>query len=277
MPTRRALLHSLLLLAFSHPALAAQSSWDARDHLRVRLLSADDRLGQAENFKAGLELELQPGWHSYWRMPGEGGLPPAFDWSQSTNVKDVTVGWPAPKRFETAGMYSFGYADHAILPVSVTRKDAKSPVGLRLKADIMVCEATCVPQEFSLSLDLPAADAATRSPEAAILAKADRLVPKAEDAGLRVDSAVLGPSAVVVQAWSNNGYKDADLFLEVDGDELYMVGKPEITVDAKDGRKATMRIAAPEGVDNLANILMHRSATVTLVNGRSAIEKKLSF
>lgn len=105
---------------------------------------------------AGLELSLAPGWKTYWRSPGDAGIPPSFDWSASENVKSVRIHWPAPAVFQSAGMQTIGYRDSVILPVEVTPIDPGQPVRLMVEVQLGVCDKICLPASLSLSSDLGA-------------------------------------------------------------------------------------------------------------------------
>src|SRR6476661_4306539 len=83
------------------PVFAADvSPWDNDIRSAARLIAgnARDELG-ARVFRAGVEIKLEPGWKTYWRYPGDSGVPPTFDFSASDNVKEATVLFPAPVRF----------------------------------------------------------------------------------------------------------------------------------------------------------------------------------
>ena len=83
------------------------SPWQRDGHSAVRLL-AGSRSGAV--LLGGIAFQLQPGWKTYWRTPGDSGVPPRFDFSKSENVEAVTVMWPAPMKFDDgAGGYSLGY------------------------------------------------------------------------------------------------------------------------------------------------------------------------
>lgn len=110
---------------------------------------------------AGLQLTLAPGWKTYWRSPGEAGLPPLFNWSGSVNVKSVRVHWPSPTVFEVNGMQSIGYHDAVMLPLEVTPHDATQPVQLHAAIDLGICRDICLPASLTLSADLPATEGDT--------------------------------------------------------------------------------------------------------------------
>ncbi len=94
---------------------------------------------------AGLSLQLAPSWKTYWRAPGEAGIPPQFNWSGSENVQSIRIHWPSPSVFHTNGMQTIGYHDAVVLPLEVTPRDASLPVVLRAEVDLGVCKDICMP------------------------------------------------------------------------------------------------------------------------------------
>lgn len=105
---------------------------------------------------AGLSLALAPGWKTYWRRPGEAGIPPEFDWSGSENVASVRVHWPSPVVFHTNGMQTVGYKGGVVLPLEVLPKVAGQPMHLKARVDLGICNEICMPAEVTLSADLAA-------------------------------------------------------------------------------------------------------------------------
>lgn len=103
---------------------------------------------------AAVEMQLAPGWKTYWRSPGDAGIPPTFDWSGSENVKSVRIHWPAPKVFELNGMQTIGYHEHLVLPVEITPQDPARPVRLSVDVELGVCDEICLPASLSLTSDL---------------------------------------------------------------------------------------------------------------------------
>jgi DsbC/DsbD-like thiol-disulfide interchange protein len=108
---------------------------------------------------AGLAVTLAPGWKTYWRAPGEAGIPPEFDWSGSRNVARVAVHWPRPIVFDQAGITSIGYADEMILPLEIVPTDPSAPIDLNGEVTLGVCRDICIPvsARFALRLDAPGA------------------------------------------------------------------------------------------------------------------------
>jgi len=165
------------LFGASSAAIAADvSPWDDDLQSAARLVAAraSNEAG-ARTFRAGVEIKLKPGWHTYWRYPGDSGVPPVLDFSRSKNVKAVTVLFPAPARFpDGAGGNSIGYNADVIFPLHVTANDAAKPVTLGLKIDYAVCEKLCVPAKANLELLLTG----EASAQEAELGAAEARVPK---------------------------------------------------------------------------------------------------
>lgn len=106
-------------------------------------------------YMAGLRLDLAPGWKTYWRAPGDAGIPPRFDWSGSQNVADVQVHWPKPKVFSANGMRTIVYEHQVVLPVELTPVRAGDPIALRAHVELGVCHDICMPMDLRLSGSLP--------------------------------------------------------------------------------------------------------------------------
>jgi len=116
---------------------------------------------------AALRISLRSGWKTYWRTPGEGGIPPQFDWRGSRNVRSAEIHWPTPTLFETNGMRSVVYSGELVLPVEFIPGDPSAPLHPVAKVSIGVCESVCVPVTLRFSGEL-APDRAQR--DARILA-----------------------------------------------------------------------------------------------------------
>src|SRR5437763_897121 len=141
-------------LSASFPAIEARaqdaSPWQRDNHSAVRLL-AGSRSGAV--LLGGIAVQLQPGWHTYWRNPGDSGVPPRFDFAKSENIEAVTVLWPAPMKFDDgAGGISLGYQKQVVLPLRIVAKNPERPVLLRADISYAVCEKICIPVEASVEL-----------------------------------------------------------------------------------------------------------------------------
>jgi DsbC/DsbD-like thiol-disulfide interchange protein len=163
----------LSLFLAGAPASAADSfstDWAPSAKSQARLIAAGGNL-------AGFEISLSPGAITYWRDPGEAGLPPTLDFSASDNVASVEPEFPAPKRIKEAdGGEAFGYEGSVVFPLRVKLRDPTQPATLKLNADFAVCEKVCLPAKAHLELKLPSAPG---SPHAGAIDAALAAVPRA--------------------------------------------------------------------------------------------------
>lgn len=138
---------------------------------------------------AALRLELAPGWKTYWRAPGEGGIPPSFDWSGSDNIGGVAFHWPMPEVFDQNGLRTIGYRDELVLPIEIRPADAGRPVSVAARIDLGVCEEICVPVTVDVAADL----GQTADPDPMILAALDRMPEAGPKAGLSASRCTAEP------------------------------------------------------------------------------------
>jgi DsbC/DsbD-like thiol-disulfide interchange protein len=171
-------LAALFVGASMLPVRAGDSSpWQRDAHSAVRLL-AGSRSGGV--LLGGIAFQMQPGWKTYWRMPGDSGVPPRFDFSKSDNVEAVTVLWPAPMKFDDgAGGQSIGYKQQVVLPLRIVAKAADKPVTLRAAINYAVCDKLCIPVEAYSELTF----ASVASTEDGTLSAALDTVPKPANIG----------------------------------------------------------------------------------------------
>ncbi|WP_024517571.1 protein-disulfide reductase DsbD domain-containing protein [Bradyrhizobium sp. Tv2a-2] len=169
---------SILLSLFAPNAHAQDASpWQEDAHSAARLL-AGSRSGAV--LLGGIALQLKPGWHTYWRTPGDSGVPPRFDFSKSDNVEAVTVLWPSPTKFDDgAGGISLGYHDQIVLPLRIVAKNAEKPVTLRADVNYAVCEKICIPVQANLELTF---NSVASTEDSALFAALDT-VPKPANVG----------------------------------------------------------------------------------------------
>jgi DsbC/DsbD-like thiol-disulfide interchange protein len=188
------------------------SPWQRSDHAAVRLL-AGSRSGSV--LLGGVAMQIQQGWKTYWRNPGDSGVPPRFDFSKSDNVEAVTVLWPAPTKFDDgAGGHSLGYHNQIVLPLRIVAKNADKPVTLRADINYAVCEKICIPVEANAELSF----ASVASTEDGALSAALDTVPKPASIGdpnpLTIrDVKREGKSTVLVDVVAPDG-KEVSLFVE---------------------------------------------------------------
>jgi len=251
---------TLLALAAA-PALA-----ETQAEVLAADLMAGWRSGPGSHMTA-LHLRLAPEWKTYWRSPGEAGIPPEFDWSGSQNVGAVRLYWPRPEVFAVNGMQSIGYHHELVLPIEITALDPALPIHLRVQVALGVCRDICMPASLDLAADLPApalASAATPDP---VIRSALRAQPdSAEAAGLRTISCQVDPIADGLRL-------TATLQLpSTGGDETVVLepGQAAIWVsDAQSDRAGGQLVASADLVaDSGAVFALDRSAVIVTVLGR---------
>jgi DsbC/DsbD-like thiol-disulfide interchange protein len=180
-----AFLPGLIALALTLPAGAETQE----DVLSARILPGWQM--PEGGHMAAISLTLAPGWKTYWRAPGEAGIPPLFDWSGSENLAGVVFHWPSPSVISLNGMNSIGYLDALDLPMEVTAVDPALPVVLRVHMQLGVCHDICMPAAVDLAVDL----AGPGAPDAAIAAALEAGPVTAETAGLAAITCQLTPIA----------------------------------------------------------------------------------
>ncbi len=141
----------LMILAFAlAPLMAAAQTEGLRG--AALIYGGADAAGRP---LAALSLALLPEWKTYWRAPGEGGIPPQFDWSGSENLANISVLWPRPQVWNDAGTTNIGYHDAVVLPFAVTPVDAARSVTLRGRVTFGLCKDICIPVEVQVSAEIP--------------------------------------------------------------------------------------------------------------------------
>ena len=188
------------------------SPWQKDGHSAVRLL-AGSRSGAV--LLGGIAFQIESGWKTYWRTPGDSGVPPRFDFSRSENIEAVTVLWPAPTKFDDgAGGHSLGYHNQVVLPLRIVAKNPDKPVTLRAEINYAVCEKLCIPVSANAELSF---NSVASTEDSALFAALDT-VPKPANVGdpnpLTIrDVKREGSSQVVVDVVTPDA-RDVNLFVE---------------------------------------------------------------
>src|SRR5512139_2827286 len=151
------------------------------DNVRAELVADVSAVKPGEPFWVGLRQTIRPKWHTYWKNPGESGLPTEIKWTLPAGVTAGPIVWPAPHLFNVEGVINYGYQDEAVLLVRITPPADLKDASLKLAAEAnwLVCEDVCIPEDGKFELILPIAASAAPPPPAtrAIFDKARRSVP----------------------------------------------------------------------------------------------------
>jgi DsbC/DsbD-like thiol-disulfide interchange protein len=248
---------------------ASATPWTASTNSRVRLVAG--RVGEEAGLArvSGVQLRMDPGWKTYWRNPGDSGVPPEFDWTGSKNLKSAEVLYPAPRRFDDAGGMAVGYGDDVLFPVKLTPEREGEPIELKVAFTYGLCKDLCIPNEVNLTLDLPADG---EKGEALLLEAALAQVPKPARAGLLpevagVEAKLDGDAPqLVVDAVFPQSATGIDLF--IDGGDVY-VPVPKPLGAAQDGKQrfAVAFVSAEE-----AAAIKGKTLRLTLVSDQGSTE-----
>ena len=154
------LLGAVVGIVVSAGSLVAQeaktsSGWLVTHFSQVRMIAATAGGKMDGTLTIGFHARLDPGWHIYWRTPGETGLPTQFDFSSSQNVSNVAIDWPAPIRASLLGYNAWVYSDEVVLPMTVTITDPDRPVRIEAAGVYAICKNICTFHNDIFVLNLP--------------------------------------------------------------------------------------------------------------------------
>ena len=262
------------------PGPSAQTSisatpWTELHASRVRLVAGRAKSAKGQ-YLAGLEIAMADGWKTYWRMPGDSGVPPTFDWAGSANVASTKVLYPAPMRMPEAGGVAIGYKQSVLLPIEITPQDPSKPVVLKLALEFGVCREICIPATANFDLSIPAAPAGAPAPQ---IAAALERVPRPQQSRRKDDPELKrvavsrdGPSPkLTIEASFAGDATGADVFIEAP-EGLYVPMPKRVATDAA----GVVRFETDLGRD-LAQDLKGKTLTFTLVSDAGATEAQWIF
>ena len=196
-----------LICAIGFPARAFESAPVATNRSVATLITDADSVIPGSRVRIALRLRLAEGWHTYWRNPGEAGVPTELVATLSRGAAAGPIEWPAPGRISEGSITTYGYSGEVVLPVVVTMASGISAVSGDLTAHWLVCKDICVPEEASFPISLEAGTGAP-SAQAPLFRLHDQAIPRASpwDATIAADGTLyvrgqeLGP-ATVIDAW----------------------------------------------------------------------------
>jgi suppressor for copper-sensitivity B len=240
----------------------------------ARLVTAVTGAGNLANLPAGLEIDLKPGWKTYWRSPGDAGFAPDLKFDGSENVAAAKLAYPTPHRFELFGLQTFGYKDQVVYPIAVAPKHPGAPVSLKAHLRYLVCAEVCIPYEADLSLDIPAG-ASTPSDQAPLINRFQSMVPgDGRAAGLALTGVAIDDAKQLVVRAVSSGQKFEAPDLLVEGPSGLEFGKPAVAVSS-DGSRATLTVPVARSVDTTAPV--SGDLVLTLTDRTRGLEQRVSL
>jgi len=251
-------------------AYAAMSDWADNEGGRMRLVAlAPDAQG---HIRAALQIEPAPGWITYWREPGEGGIPPQVSPAPESGVTLEKTSYPTPKPITVGAIQEIGYDAPVTLPLDFRIK-GKQPTTLDLTAFIGLCKDICIPFQAEFSLPLSDASQSTLH-EQALLDAANASLPQAPSPDFAVENHRLSPDAKTLSLHLTLPETTGDApSIYVTGPTGYVFFKQ---INAKrDGKIFATDIAIgklPKNYD-----IKGKSWGVLVIDGERAIETTLAF
>src|SRR5271166_6028104 len=165
-----------MLVGWCLPAAALESVPVTSARATASLVSDVDAIVPGGSFRIGLRLRLAPGWHTYWRNPGDAGVAPELSLDLPAGATAGPIAWPVPQRVAEGPLMTYAYTGELLLPVTVTGPP-EGGASIRAHADWLVCREICVPEEGDFRIDLPAGTAVA-SAQAPLFAAFDRQMPR---------------------------------------------------------------------------------------------------
>lgn len=234
MSLKRMIYAILAICLWATQGVAAATDAYKSSSVEARLITAENGVAPGTSvLSAAISLKLADGWKTYWRSPGEVGLAPEIDWSGSTNLESATMLWPAPTRFRAFGIENFGYAKEVTFPVQIALKNPGKPASLKADAFLLICSDVCVPQDFSLILDLPAATGVDQKSAEEIAAWSAKV--PLDDVNTRMNATANiseDETALTVEFDGTTRWSKADIFPEMGNGTAF--GAPDIRKAADD-------------------------------------------
>lgn len=261
MNIRLAFLTALICLA----ALPARAQGGIDELVRIEVIdggrTADGR------YLAGLRIVLADGWKTYWRAPGEAGIPPQLSWNGSRNVGAVDITWPTPLVFDQSGIRTIGYKDELVLPLTITPDNDGKPVRLAGEIDFGICSDVCVPAY--LSFDHQIDRQAGRNP--AIAAALAQRPYSADEAKVANAACLLEPTADGIEIEARIDMPSAG------GTEIAVIetGNPELWVLNTESRRSGGAITASgliEGFGGGSMVLDRSQIRITVLGQSYAVD-----
>ena len=151
------LISIILFTFYFNTSFALSSEWAVGETSKLRLISPYSQ-NSSKNITIGLEYQMQPGWKTYWKSPGDGGFAQNISWENSSNISDVKILWPTPIKFEILGLTSLGYQDNVTFPLEIEIENEFEDINLDLHVNYLICKEICIPGDARIFLDIPAGE-----------------------------------------------------------------------------------------------------------------------
>jgi len=251
----RGVLSAVAGLVFAVPGASAQAP--PGRHVKASLVAETDAVRPGQPLTVGIRLEMEKGWHTYWRNPGDSGLPTRVKWELPAGFSAGEILWPYPEPFRTGPLVSYGYEHEVLLPVEMRVPPAVPGPQVRIagRVDWLECLEACLPGRADVSLTLPVRAAAAPAPQAALFAEARRRLPKKDPAWRFSASSAAGGVSLVVRPPRGTDLREA-YFYPVTPRLLDYAQPQKLTREGAAHRLALARDPNGAPSDRLAGVLV---------------------
>ena len=209
-------------------AYAAATEWNEQDGARIRLIVAEPA-PDATEIRAALQVELKPGWKTYWRDPGDAGVPPQINFEGSSNIASFSMAYPAPDRFDDGKSVWAGYQHPVSFPLTLKLTKAGALTRINASSFLGICDEICVPVQVNFALDVPVATGSTG--DAALVGSLFDALPKAASPNFQISKALQKGSILEFELIAPVSDKSPEVFLAADG---FMFGAPKLIASLKE-------------------------------------------
>lgn len=246
---------------------SASSEWSETEGGRIRLTA----LPPSEDgvIRAILDVDLLPGWKTYWRDPGEAGIPPQLDFTKSKNIEASELKFPAPERIDDGYSIWAGYTYPVAFPIILDQREAGTQSVIDASVFMGICEKICIPVQAEFSVTVAPGDAATDY-EKHVVETAFRQLPAQTHDGFRIDGVKLGDNGRSISINMHAPGDEAELFLTGPQGWAFGVPQKETSQDGYTTYQAAILDAPREATLSGASIVILAKA------GRQSIETEIS-
>ena len=256
----------LALAPVASTATAAESDWFVTEGAKIRLISLPAPDGKTIN--AGLQIDLEKGWKTYFRAPGATGLPPQLDFGGSTNIASTSVDYPVPMTFGEGDGLTAGYDSPVTLPITIDPLFAGRPVKINLTGVVGICAEVCIPVQFALSLEENGQGISSRAVASELLLAKANLV-KEQHAGFMVKSAHVQDKMLTIEAVVPEGTSQSTIVVEGPSN-WYLMPTHAVSVD---GTKAAFEVSLADIPEDAKP--EETELRLTLVSNGKGVETRL--
>ncbi|MFD2204341.1 protein-disulfide reductase DsbD family protein [Kiloniella antarctica] len=179
------------VLTSSANVMASTSPWIDTDFSRIRIVSGQETLGEQGQVMLGLQFELEEGWKTYWRTPGDAGFPVSLTLEGSENLSSWEFFWPVPHRFTLFGLDTFGYSQEVVFPFRIKAQDPSKDVLIKGQVSYLLCQEICIPFDVEVQMRLPAGEAFPSLEESIVSQYVEQVPGLGAEVGLSIENSFL--------------------------------------------------------------------------------------